>query len=117
MPVWHSGITMKENFAIKRVKKFLAKTILQGDYTSYKNSLNTLKFIDQKTRREKLRLNFALKAEKNAKFSKWFKPNKKRTTTRSKPTKYTQRKSRTRKYEKSSITYLTQLLNTRQSEL
>ena len=41
VPVWNSGITIKETNAIERVRKPVAKIILQGDYTSYKNSLNT----------------------------------------------------------------------------
>ena len=54
---------------------------------------------------------FALKCEKHSKFKKWFKPTEKNLSTRNKPSKYTKAFTMTKRFEKSPLPYLTDLLN------
>ena len=74
-PVWTSTITKKEIGDIERVQKAAAHIVLGPQYKSYSNALKTLGIQSLEDRRHKLSLSFALKCERNAKHSKWFKLN------------------------------------------
>ena len=56
-------------------------------------------------------MKFARKSYKNDKFSKWFKVNQKHTVTRQAASKLCSVYSRTKRYERSPISYITELLN------
>jgi hypothetical protein len=62
-------------------------------------------------RRRKLCIKFARKSLRNQKFKHWFKPNTLRTKTRQDQPKFCEVYSRLDRYEKSPISYLTNLLN------
>ena len=78
-------------------------------YTSYTSAFLKMKKISK--RRGQLCLKFALKCEKHPKFKKWFKPTEKIVRTRTKPSKYIKPFATTRRFEKSPLPYLTNLLN------
>ena len=110
-PVWHSGITGRETQDIERVQKAFCRIILKDQYQSYHVALEKLELETLELRREKLCLNFALKAESNQKFKHWFKPAVKKTNTRLKISKYEDVAFNHARMEKSPLSYLTKLLN------
>ena len=69
------------------------------------------------TRRNKLCTKFAKKSLKHSKFSKWFKPKTKITVTRLKPTRFCEVYTRTERFQKSPISFLTDILNKKMAEL
>ena len=90
-----------------------------GDYyTKYRDALQTLCLQPLKDRRLDICTNFAKKAMKNAKFSSWFKISEVRNTEKDRNCKevvieplFKPVKSRTKRYRKSPIPFLTNLLN------
>ena len=62
-------------------------------------------------RRNKLCKTFARKSLKHTKFSKWFKPKTKMTVTRLKATKFCEVYTRTERFKKNPISFLTNILN------
>ena len=80
-------------------------------YVNYENALKVVGLETLEERRQKLCLKFAKKAENNPKHSKWFKPNVKANNTRLIKDKYCPVYSNHMRFEKSPISYLTQLLN------
>ena len=112
-PVWNAGITQQEVRELERIQK-VALAVIRGDkHTTYKEALEHFKLGTIESRREKLCLDFALKALKNPKFCSWFKPNH-GTKTRSGQCMKALKEVITRKsrYRKSPIPYLTIILNT-----
>ena len=85
--------------------------MLGQDYKSYGKSLKYLGLETLYERRNKLCKNFANKSLKHPKFTKWFKPNVKRSFTRNIPTRFCEVNARTERFNKSPINYLTKLLN------
>ena len=65
--VWTFNITKAEVNEIERVQKVACRIILQDDYSSYENALETLNLDNLKDRRKKLSINFAKKSLKNQK--------------------------------------------------
>ena len=110
-PVWQSNISQQEKYDIERVQKSFCKILLGHEYSTYENALETLQLDNLDSRRMQLSLSFALKAEKNSKFKHWFKPNLKKCVTRSKPPKYVPVFGNHSRFQKSPLSYLTQLLN------
>ena len=98
---------------MERVQKSALSIILGRNYKSYNKALTSLKLDTLFNRREKLSKKFALKSNKNTKFSKWFKRNIKTVTTREIPKKFREFDpyARTMRFRKSPINYLTKLLN------
>ena len=88
VPAWHGAVTLSDQLDIERVQKSAAHIILGDRYVSYKVALKTLNLESLLTRRDKLCLNFAKKAEKHEKFSKWFKVAPKKPNTRQDKKKY-----------------------------
>ena len=111
VPVWHQGITEKEREVIDRVRKSFCKMVLREKYLSYPDALETHQLELLESRRIDLCLRFALKAEKNEKFKHWFKLNLKTSVTRQKPSKYVPVFSNHHRFERSPLSYLTELLN------
>ena len=110
VPVWHGSITQSEKVDIERVQKCALNIILGRKYLGYENALKTLDLENLEVRRVRLCLNFALKAEKHPKFSKWFQKPMKKYNTRNKK-KYLEIHSNHARYTHSPLGYLTKLLN------
>ena len=81
---------------------------------SYEDTLKDLKLDTLSKRREKLCLKFALKLEKNPKFTNWFVRN--TNTHLRNPKKYIEPYARTNKFYNSPILYLTRIMNNHYSE-
>ena len=73
VPVWNGNITKNEVTDIERVQKVALHIILGNRYENYRNALELTNLETLETRRAKLCLKFARKAEKNVKHCKWFK--------------------------------------------
>ena len=74
VPVWQSSISQCERVDLERIQKSACHIILGKQYVSYSQALLHLNIESLESRRRKLCLRFALKAEKHPKFSRWFKP-------------------------------------------
>ena len=110
VPVWHSAITGQQRLELERVQKSTFSIILGDQYRSYTSALKQLNMDTLQARRVKLCKKFAKKASKSTKFSQWFKIKNNSFNTRQNK-KYCQVFSRTVRYEKSPIPYLTNILN------
>ena len=107
----HGAITLAEQLDIERVQKCVAHIILGDDYVSYKEALKTLKLESLLSRRTKLCLKFAKKAERHDKFQHWFKVSNPKPNTRQKTSKYCQVKAMHNRFQKSPLSFLTRMLN------
>ena len=110
-PVWHSSLKGEDRLKLERVQKSALHIILGERYQSYTSAL---KMTGTKTlfeRRRLLCLKFARKSLKSNKFKTWFKPNTNDLATRQEQSKFCEVYSRLDRFEKSPISYLTQLLN------
>ena len=113
-PVWTSGLTRHEIKRLERVQK-TAVAVIRGDqHSTYEEGLAHLNLKTLEIRREELNLKFAIKSFNHPKFTNWFKINQHTITTRSCSGKLPLKKAKTRtaKFMKSPIPYLTGLLNT-----
>ena len=110
VPVWHGALTQKQNKAIESVQKVAFKIILNHSYKSYNNALKTL---DQETLYQR-RVNICKKfASKNIKTElSLFEKHPHHPNTRSKPKIAKEFKCNTTRYSKSSLPFLSKLLNT-----
>ena len=109
VPLWSGAIIEKEKNGIEKVQKTAMKLISGSSYRDYIGSLKKFNLDTLDPRRKKICLKFAKNCTKNDRFKHWFKlkppPN-----TRYKD-KYVRPKANTKRYAKSSIPYLTELLN------
>ena len=112
-PVWTAGLTQQEIRSLERVQKTAVAVIRGGQHTTYRDGLAHLKLKSLEERREELNLKFAIKSLKHPKFTKWFKIDQNNQTTRNCSNKLPLKVARTRtsKFKKSPIPYLTGLLN------
>ena len=112
VPVWHSSLTGEDRLLIERIQKSALHIILGNMYqSSYTSALKLLQLETLFRRRQKLCAKFARKSFKNAKFNKWFKLNDRVTVTRQQGRKFCQVYCRTQRFERSPISYITELLN------
>ena len=111
VPAWNGGISQAQQVDIERVQKCALHIILDDEYFSYKNAIYSLHLESLVKRREKLCLNFALKAEKHPKHVKWFRPNTEHVFTRQNKPKYCEFQAEHTTFRKSPLSYLTNLLN------
>ena len=109
--VWHAGLTTEHTKSIERVQKCALAIILGKSYNTYQNALVTTKLDMLSTRRESLCLTFAQKAFKSPKYKSWFLPDLKEINTRQNHKKVKSAITRTTRFEKSTLPYLTHLLN------
>ena len=109
--VWHPNLTKLDSRKIERVQKSALSIILGQKYDSYKSALLELNLETLFTRRIKLCKNFAIKAQKHPKFTKWFKSNNKMSVTRKKRQQFCEVYYRTERFKRSPISYLTRTLN------
>ena len=100
-----------EKIDIERIQKSAAYIILGEDYVSYRDALKCLGLDSLFNRREKLCLKFALKAEKNLKFGKWFRPAVHLQNTRQEKLKYCSVLTKHSRFRKSPLPFLTDRLN------
>ena len=111
VPAWQGSLSQAEKFDLERVQKCASHIILGDSYNSYTNALKILELETLESRRYKLALKFALKAEKHAKFRKWFRIKEKGVETRQTRDKYWSVRAKHVRYDKSPISFLTKLLN------
>ena len=112
LQLWTGSITKTEKDSIEKVQITSVKLILGSSYTNYIKSLEKLKLETLSIRREKLCLKFAKKCTngtKTDKFKHWF-PKKTSLNTRTKG-KYLLPIGKSQSYLRSSIPYLTDILN------
>ena len=110
-PVWTAGLTAQDSNSLERVQKTALAIIRGENHTSYRDALDYFNIQTLESRREKLCLKFALKASKSQKFASWFSKNDQEVNTRSEKPTFKNPKSRTKRFRKSPIPYLTNLLN------
>ena len=110
--VWHSGLTVKNRRDLERVQKTAVRVILKTKYTNYKEGPRKLKIETLDQRREKLCLKFAQNCLKNEKVRNFF-PKKKSIhhMKKRKGQKFVMNKTNTRRYKRSAIPYMQNLLN------
>ena len=117
VPVWHPALTLEESTQIERVQRCALYIILGENYENYTNALEILELETLKERRFKLCEKFAKKALKHEKYKNWFQPNElsqKMNTRKSEKQKLNILKpvtTRTERYRKSPLPYLTEVLN------
>ena len=118
VPAWAPGINGTEVKQLERVQKTAFAIILGDGYRSYKHALQKLEVKTLESRRKDICLTFGKKALKSDQFSKWFCLNDKTEpviNTRYSETKTVEKLkpviTRTRRYMRSPIPYLTNLLN------
>ena len=109
-PVWSSAITMEDSRKLERIQKVACNIILGENYESYTAATKSLGLEKLNERRKRICMKFAKKSQKHIKFSKWFKPAPALNTRLKKPRFYNVF-SKTVRFEKSPISYLTELLN------
>ena len=111
VPVWHSSLTVADKLSIERVQKAALQVIFGQDYKSYSSACEVANLLTLDQRRQNLCKKFSLKAVNNPKHTKWFKVNTKVSKTRQQQPLFCPVVSRTTRFEKSPISYLTKLLN------
>ena len=111
VPAWHPGLTQSDSHDIERVQRAATNIILGPDYKSYQTALKTLQLDSLAARRESLCLKFGKKAIKHEKHSNWFKVNQSDRVTRQPRNKFCPVIARTKRFQESPISFLTQLLN------
>ena len=109
VPVWHPGLTKKQTVNIERIQKIAFRIILTQNYVNYENALKVLQVKTLEDRRVQLCKSFATKNVKSE-FS-FFEVINKTINTRSSGSKVHEFKCNTARYEKTSLPYLSKLLN------
>ena len=107
VPAWSPGLSNSNSYQIERVQKKAFAIILGEEYTSYKRALKCLNMDSLLDRRKAMCLAFAKKSFKSDKFNHWFCDNESNGTNM----KLSEVKTRTKRFKKSPLPYLTGLLN------
>ena len=111
VPVWHNSITGEQRVDIERIQKSALHIILGDKYHSYSSALKSVGLDTLFRRRQRLCTTFARRCFKNDKFKHWFKPFTKTSQTRQQGRRLCDVHSRTMRFERSPISYITELLN------
>ena len=111
VPAWHGCINQAEHMDIERIQKSAAHIILGENYLSYRNALKEMSLEPLGNRRDRLCLNFAIKAEKRPKHINWFKPNVNPVNTRKEKLNYMEGQAKHTRFKDSPQSFLTNLLN------
>ena len=109
--VWTAGLTQENIATIERVQKSACCIILGSNYVSYEAALTELNMKSLAERRQILCLKFAKKASQHPDHRRWFVENTQTYDTRIKKQPYKPVCTRTARFMKSAIPYLTSLLN------
>ena len=104
VPAWSPGLTVGDSNKIERVQKSAFAIILGKQYSSYRKALEQLQMETLVDRRVTLCQKFARKAYKSEKFTNWFSESES-------VLKLKEVNTRTARYWKSPLPYLTDLLN------
>ena len=109
VPVWHSGLTKRQAAQIEKVQKTAFRVILDTNYENYETACDLLDLEPLESRRTQLCINFAKKDLRKEKtiFSRTVAQSK----TRAGPKQVNEPKCRTKRYQNSSMPYLSRLLN------
>jgi len=108
-PVWHSSLTKALTRKIENVQKLAFKIILKKAYTNYKAACQTLGTDTLKNRRTMICTKFAQKNLKSA--SSLFKKVEPQSTSLRKPRKVVEFKCNSNSFFRSSLPYMSRLLN------
>ena len=112
VPYWGSMLTKEESRRIERVQRTALHVIMGESFIDYKNALLACGLERLDERRMKLIISFAKKTAKNPKFAHWFLQNKESDRKHRVPqTQYKTVHTRTKKFKRSSIPFMTDLLN------
>ena len=118
VPVWQPALTVQEKYQIERIQKYALYIILGSNFISYSHALEKIGCENLEQRRIKLCEKFAKKASKNLKYQEWFciakdkqTPVNTRGTRKKLKLKYLPVETRTERYKKSPLPYLTEILN------
>ena len=111
VPVWHPGLSKKDSKILESVQKCALGIMLGQDYISYKESFLKTGIPRLDIRRDKMCLEFPLKSLENPIYSSWFVKNQVQSKRSSNGRKYLDVQTRTNRYKKSPLPYMTQLLN------
>ena len=115
VPVWQPALTQQESTQIERVQRCAFYIMLGKNYQSYEEALNILVSRTLEERRIKLCENFAKKSLKHEKFKNWFSHNEQEskinTRNKEKRNEFNPVRTRTERYRKSPLPYLTDILN------
>ena len=120
VPVWEPALTIHEVKQIERIQKCALAIILGDQYNNYDQAREQMGIDRLSDRRIKLCENFAKKAAKSEKYQNWFNEtenveNNCSMTTRRKKNKtvplFRAIPTRTSRYKKSPLPYLTEMLN------
>ena len=106
VPAWSPGLTINNSNQIERVQKTALAIICGDEYESYSSALKKLKLETLYDRRRSLCLSFAKKAYTSDKFNHWFNEN---NSDQLMPLMDV--KTRTSRFRKSPLPYITDLLN------
>ena len=109
--VWNGGLTKENITDLERVQKSALGIILGSEYRSYEEACQTLKLKTLSDRREELSLKFAKKASEHPVHKSWFIKNPTENMTRTEKPVYKPVCTRTERFQRSAIPYLTSLLN------
>ena len=113
-PVWNSNLTQDYVASIERVQKSFLYIALGDKYNNYESALKVVNLESLEHRRTQLCLNFAVQAAKHPKHHSWFVPNNPPgAKTRSIKEQFKPPLCRLKRFAKSPIPYLTNLLNNR----
>ena len=107
VPAWNSGLTLCETMDIERVQRAALYIILGSGFTTYGAAMKQFDMDTLQFRREILCKKFSF----NPKHEKWFIPNTRTTVTRQEQPRFCPVISKTKRFEKSPLSYLTSLLN------
>ena len=112
VPVWHSGLTVKETQLLERVQKRCFRVILGRAYNGYDNALQRLGTTTLEKRRTKLCYNFARNVLKSQRHRSLLPPSFQHDhNTRGRNKLLPSVLCRTVRYYKSSVPYLVRLIN------
>ena len=109
--VWHSSLSSKNRRDIERVQKSAVKIILGNRFSDYEKGLQELNLETLDERRKQICLKFAKNCLRNERVRDMFPLNSQYQMKLRKSRKYKVNKNRTKRYQKSSIPYMQELLN------
>ena len=110
--VWHSSLSGKNRKDLERIQKVAVRIIMGNSYKNYNQSLNDLKMITLERRREILSLRFAKNCLKHEKMKNLFPINKRiHKMEKRRNRKFEKKKIYSKRYEKSALPYMIELLN------
>ena len=116
--VWLSSLSKTNHRNLERVQKATVRLIMGQTYTGYENGLKALNIETLDKRRDRLCLMFAKNCLKSEKLRNLFERNNPthKMKKRNKPKSFKCKKIRTERYKKSSIPFMTNLLNNESEE-